>query len=106
MGIEEYLRMKVRQLEEDVARLKVLSSPDRGTINGLTVVDLTTSNLSLKAPFRLFSYNYGGGTTGGPEADPKFQVDGYMYLRLNYDAGGTNDVRVRIDGSWSSLATV
>lgn len=59
--------------------------------------------LDLFAPFRMFQYNYGGGTAGGPEADVGYNQEGFMYQRLNYGASNITDIRVFNDGTWRSV---
>lgn len=55
-------------------------------------------------PLRLYTFDYGGGTTGGPEAG-SYAYEGMMYVRLNYDVGNEDNLRVYVGGGWRSVNT-
>jgi len=59
----------------------------------------------LFAPMRLLTYDYNGGTTGGPEsaAGGAYEQDGFIYFRQNYGAGLISDFRGFQGNSWKSF---
>lgn len=59
----------------------------------------------LFCPMRLFTFSYGGGTSGGPESLAGFAQDGFMYYRQNYGSALLDDVRVFDKGTWRSVMT-
>jgi hypothetical protein len=58
----------------------------------------------LFCPMRLFTFDYGSGTAGGPETFPGYLQDGFMYLRQNYGSTNLSDIRVFVDGLWRSVS--
>jgi len=55
-------------------------------------------------PMRLYTYDYGGGTSGGPEAG-SYASEGMMYVRLNYGGSALDNIRVYVGGAWRSVTT-
>lgn len=55
-------------------------------------------------PLRLYTYDYSGGTSGGPEAG-SYAYEGMVYTRLNYGGGSEDNIRVYVGGTWRSVQT-
>jgi hypothetical protein len=60
--------------------------------------------IDLFQPARLYTYDYGGGTSGGPEAG-SYAYEGMAYVRNNYGGSYEDNLRVYIGGSWRSVQT-
>ncbi len=55
-------------------------------------------------PMRLLTYDYSGGTAGGPESYPGYVGDGWAYVRQNYGSTNITDMRIFMDGIWRSVS--
>jgi len=63
--------------------------------------DPTTAVLKilLNGKLKVQLYDYGGGTTGGPESDTDLE-NGMIYIAANFGGAGTHKLRARIGGAW------
>lgn len=60
--------------------------------------------VDLFAPMRYFTFDYNGGTAGGPETYPGYLQDGFAYIRQNYGSTRITDMRIFVDGLWRSVS--
>ena len=62
-------------------------------------------SFDLFCPMRLFTYDYAGGTAGGPEGRSGYAQQGFMYYRQNYGSGKLSDLRIFDKDAWRSVQT-
>lgn len=59
----------------------------------------------LFVPMRYLTFDYAGGTSGGPESARGYSYQGFMYYRQNYGSEKISDLRLFDGNTWKSVQT-